>query len=81
MGKLPPKKSCADLENPFVFKETLQEIFQFFFKNLVHLHVRVKCPEIHLRNNVFELKISLGPNFPVKIIVYRKIYLLNAAKE
>ena len=72
MGKLPPKSLVRIWKTSVCFREILQRNFpnSFFFKNLVHLRVRVKCPGIPVRNNVFKLNTSLGPNFLFKIIVY-----------
>ena len=52
MGKLPPKSLVRIWKTSVCFKETLQDFPNYFvFKTLVHLLVRMKCPEIPLRNN------------------------------
>ena len=82
MGKLPPKSLVRIWKKSVCFQGNLTRNFPnyFAFKNLAHLRVGVKCPEIPLCNNAFELNTSLGPNFLVKIIAYHKIYLIHAAR-
>ena len=71
MGKLRPKGLVRIWKKFVCFQGNPTRNFpnSFVYENLAHLRVKVKCPEISMGNNVFELKTSLGPNFLVKIIV------------